>query len=92
MILLYFLVLTAEWAGLVVAPSLPLDTALFRVLTVEGSVWFYWVWYCCAPPSFPLCTAVLSLSDVGEGGGGSYGVWYCCVPSLPLDTFPRFDS
>ena len=49
-------------------PSLLLDTALFRVLTVEWRVWSYGVGYCCAP-SLPLDAAVFSRFDWSRGYG-----------------------
>ena len=60
--LLYSLVRPVEWIlwsydiWYCCAPSLPLDTALFSRLTVEGRVWSYGVWYSFVP-SLPVDTA-----------------------------------
>ena len=68
-------------SGTVVPPPSRFMLPYFPVLTVEGGVRSYGVWYRCAP-SLLLDTAVFSRLMV-EGTGGSYGVWYCCAYSLP---------
>ena len=80
--------------GLVLLCPFPPSLILLRslVLTVEGNVCSYGVWYTCAP-SLPHDMAAFSRLTV-EGRVGSYGVWYFCAPSLPFDNavFSRFGS
>ena len=46
-ILMCFLVLTAEWTGLVVPPRSLLILLYSLVLMAECRIWSHGVWYCC---------------------------------------------
>ena len=89
--LLYFLVLTAEWTGPVVAPPTLLILLYSLVLTAEWRVSSYGVCYCCAP-FLPLAAVFSRVDGGGEGYGPTDSGIVVPLPSPCYGIISRFDA